>query len=54
MDTSYQAMRTFADSWGLLYMTIIFVGVVIWAFRPGSGKQSDEAAGIPLREDHDD
>lgn len=48
---TYQAMRTFADSWGLLYMFLIFVAVIVWTFRPGSRKHSDEAAKIPFKED---
>ncbi|WP_075997096.1 cbb3-type cytochrome c oxidase subunit 3 [Salaquimonas pukyongi] len=50
MDFDYQSMRTFADSWGLLYMFLIFVGVVVWAFRPGSKKMSEDAANIPFKE----
>lgn len=48
---TYTAMRHFADSWGLLFMVLIFVGVVVYAFRPGSRKQADEAARIPLKDD---
>ncbi|MEW7009405.1 MULTISPECIES: cbb3-type cytochrome c oxidase subunit 3 [unclassified Lentilitoribacter] len=51
MDFDYQAMRTFADSWGLLYMFLIFVFVVVWAFRPGSKKLAEEAANVPFKED---
>ena len=51
MDFEYQAMRTFADSWGLLYMFLVFVAVVLWTFRPGSKKISNEAAQIPFKED---
>ncbi|MCR9135377.1 MAG: cbb3-type cytochrome c oxidase subunit 3 [Alphaproteobacteria bacterium] len=47
----YQTLRTFADSWGLLFMVIVFVAVVVYAFRPGSKKQADEIAKIPLKED---
>ena len=36
---TYTAMRHFADSWGLLAMTLFFVGVVLFTFRPG-GKKS--------------
>lgn len=49
----YQALRTFADSWGLLAMVIFFVLAVIWVFRPGSKKLSDDAANIPFKEDND-
>lgn len=47
----YQTMRTFADSWGLVVMALFFVGVVLFAFRPGSGKSADEIARIPLKDD---
>lgn len=48
---TYTAMRHFADSWGLLVMVLFFVGVVLFAFRPGSRKHADEAAQIPLKDD---
>ena len=31
---SYQALRTFADSWGLLAMLLLYLGLIGWAFRP--------------------
>jgi cytochrome c oxidase cbb3-type subunit 4 len=47
----YQMMRTFADSWGLLFMAVFFVAVAAFAFRPGSRKSAQDAANIPLRDD---
>jgi cytochrome c oxidase cbb3-type subunit 4 len=47
----YTAMRHFADSWGLLVMVLFFTGVVLFAFRPGSRQQAEEAARIPLKDD---
>jgi len=47
----YQQLRTFADSWGLLAMALFFLGVLLFAFRPGSRKSADEAAQIPLKDD---
>ena len=47
----YDTIRHVADSWGLIYLLILFVGVVCFAFRPGSKKTSSEAAQIPLKED---
>jgi cytochrome c oxidase cbb3-type subunit 4 len=47
----YDTLRHFADSWGLLFLTLFFVGVVLFAFRPGSRRQAEEAAQIPLGED---
>lgn len=48
---TYTAMRTFADSWGLLAMVLFFIGVIVFTFRPGSKKKADEIAQIPLKED---
>ncbi|WP_138935885.1 cbb3-type cytochrome c oxidase subunit 3 [Roseovarius arcticus] len=57
MDT-YSILRQLADSWVLLVMFGIFVGIVLWAFRPGGSKTYDEIANIPLKDDdtlpHDD
>jgi cytochrome c oxidase cbb3-type subunit 4 len=47
---SYEFMRHFADSWGLVFMTLVFLGVVVWALRPGASYH-DHAA-IPFK--HDD
>lgn len=43
MDT-YTILRSFADSWMLLFLTLFFLGVVLWAFRPGSRPVHDAAA----------
>jgi len=51
MQFDYHSMRQFADSWGLLYMTVVFVTVVAWTFRPGSKKTGEDAANIPFKED---
>ena len=48
---TYTFMRQFADSWGLLAMAVFFIGVVFFAFRPGSKEMADAAAQIPLKED---
>lgn len=48
---TYTALRQFADSWGLLFLFLFFVGVVIFAFRPGSKKTAQDAANIPLKDD---
>jgi len=51
MQLDYHSMRAFADSWGLVYMMVVFLAVIIWVFRPGARKASDEAAQIPFKED---
>ena len=44
----YSAFRNFADSWGLLYLFILFLGIVLFTFRPGSRRQADENSKIPF------
>ncbi|ESY89819.1 FixQ1 nitrogen fixation protein [Mesorhizobium sp. L2C085B000] len=51
MAMTYNFMREFADSWGLLAMALFFIGSVAFALRPGSRRQAGEAAQIPLKED---
>lgn len=48
---TYTAMRQFADSWALLAMTLFFLAVVVFTFRPGGCKAAKAAAEIPLKED---
>ena len=47
----YEKMRILADSWGLLYLFVVFCAAVLWVFRPGSKKYYDAAGEIPLKED---
>ncbi len=49
----YNTFRQFADSWGLLYLFIVFIAVIVYVYRPGSKKIADEVAKIPLEEDKD-
>jgi len=48
---TYQAMRSFADSWGLLAMALFFAGVVLFVFRPSGKASSEEAKQIPFKEE---
>lgn len=50
----YNAMRHFADSWGLLGMTVFFVITVFYVFRPCSKKIADEVKAIPFKDDAND
>ncbi len=40
----YSLMRQFADSWALLALFVIFIGVILFVFRPGARAQQDDAA----------
>jgi cytochrome c oxidase cbb3-type subunit IV len=48
---TYTFLRQLADSWALLLMFGMFLGVVIWAFRPGSRRVHDEVATSIFRND---
>ncbi len=47
----YDALRHFADSWGLLFLLLIFLVAVLWVFRPGASYETH--ADIPFRHDED-
>ncbi|MEM9059341.1 MAG: cbb3-type cytochrome c oxidase subunit 3 [Pseudomonadota bacterium] len=50
MDT-YTLLRSFADSWFLIAMTLFFVGQILWTLRPGSREKHRDLARLPLRND---
>lgn len=50
--STYETLRHFADSWGLLFMFLVFVGVAVYTLRPGSRRTHDDIANIPFR--HED
>jgi cytochrome c oxidase cbb3-type subunit 4 len=50
----YEELRHFADSWGLLLLTVVFLGAVLWAIRPGARKRYVDQAAIPFRYDEKD
>ncbi|MBL4645083.1 MAG: CcoQ/FixQ family Cbb3-type cytochrome c oxidase assembly chaperone [Hyphomicrobiales bacterium] len=47
----YENMRVAANSWGLVYLFILFVGVLAFTFRPGTKKQAEHTARILFEED---
>lgn len=50
MDT-YTLLRQIADSWVLLAMMLLFIGIVLWTLRPGARALHRDTARIPLRND---
>ena len=50
MDT-YGLLREFADSWALVALTLVFIGAVFWAWRPGSDRLHEDAAASIFRND---
>ncbi len=47
----YETMRHFADTWGLLALALLFVGIVLFVLRPGAKRKYEDNAKIPLKED---
>lgn len=50
---SYDALRHFADSWGLVIMTILFLVFVGWTFRKGASGHHDTAANMIFKDEED-
>ncbi|RED16299.1 cbb3-type cytochrome c oxidase subunit 3 [Parasphingopyxis lamellibrachiae] len=51
---SYEAFRHFADSWGLLFMVLVWIGFALWAFRPGAKQHHEDAANMIFDESEND
>ncbi len=53
MDPTYKAVAEFAQTWGMIYFTVIFAVVLAYALWPSrkAQKRFDDAASIPFKED---
>ena len=51
--STYDALRHMADSWGLLAMSIVFLGLAAWPFRPGANRHNRDAAHMIFKDDND-
>ena len=51
---SYEALRHFADSYGLAAMVVLFLGLVIWVWRPSQRDKNERAANSIFDEDKSD
>jgi cytochrome c oxidase cbb3-type subunit IV len=49
--SDYNSLRHFADSWGLLAMTLLFLGLVGFSFRRGASQRHHDAANMIFRPD---
>jgi cytochrome c oxidase cbb3-type subunit 4 len=52
MEDTYTIMRVFAGSWGMMFLLLSFLGVILFTLRPGSRTVHRDTANIPFR--HDD
>ena len=48
---NYDALRHFADSWGLLFMVGVFLLAVWRALRPSARHHMEDARTIPFRDE---
>ena len=51
---TYETLRQLADSWGLVLSGLIFLGLILWPFRPGAKHFTDSAAHSIFDEDEID
>jgi cytochrome c oxidase cbb3-type subunit 4 len=51
MEDTYTIMRVFAGSWGMMFLLLSFLGVILFTLRPGSRKIHRDTANIPFRYD---
>ena len=42
----YETLRHFADSYALVVMLVLFIGLCDWPFRPGAKKRNRDAANL--------
>lgn len=47
----YEALASFAQTWGLLFFVTVFIGVLIYALWPKNSARFDAAAHMPLNDD---
>jgi cytochrome c oxidase cbb3-type subunit 4 len=47
---AYEDVLAFAQSWGAVYFSVMFVVALAYALWPSNKKRFDEAAQIPLEE----
>lgn len=48
---NYDALRHFADSWGLIGMGILFLILIGWTFRRNAGADHNDAANMIFKDD---
>ena len=48
---SYETVSAFAQTYGLIFLVIMFTGVLVYALWPGNKRKFDAAARRPLDEE---
>lgn len=52
--STYDALRHLADSYGLAVMTVVFLALALWPYRPGARRHNDTAANMIFESDEHD
>ncbi len=47
----FTTLSHFAQTWGLVYLVVMFAVVLVYALRPSAKSKFDDAARIPFKED---
>lgn len=48
---TFNTVSYFAQTYGLVFLFVMFVGVLVYALRPGARQKFQDAAQIPFKED---
>jgi len=48
---SYNLLRHAADTWGMLFLGLVFLLALWFALRPSARQRHDDAAQIPFRDE---
>lgn len=48
---TYETLSSFAQTWGMVYFVVIFLGASAYALWPSNGKRFKEAANLPLSDE---
>ena len=48
---NFYTLQHFANQFGLVYLTVLFTGIVVFLLRPDAKVHAKEAASIPLHDD---
>ena len=51
---NYDMLRHFADSYGLIFLSILFVSLIGWTFRKGARRANARAANMIFERDDRD
>lgn len=48
---TYEQVSQFSGTWGLVFLVVMFIAVLVYALWPGNREKFEKAANSPLEED---